>query len=39
MGVSLLHNRCLETLVLTSNSLDSVACFTICAGIIENRYV
>ena len=27
----------LETLILTSNNIDSVACFTICAGVIENR--
>ena len=24
-------------MILTSNNIDSVACFTICAGVIENR--
>ena len=34
----LLFAHCrLETLILTSNNIDSVACFTICAGVIENR--
>eukprot|EP01034_Spumella_vulgaris_P028670 gene28670-35569_t len=37
LGVSILKNTTLETLILTSNSLDSIACFTICAGVIENR--
>jgi hypothetical protein len=37
LGVSILKNSTLETLILQNNGLESIACFTICAGIIENR--
>lgn len=30
-------NKVLKTLNVASNSIDSVACLTICAGVLENE--
>lgn len=37
LGRSLLYNRSLKTLNIANNGLDSAACITICAGVIENK--
>lgn len=37
LGVSILKNTTMETLIVQSNQLNATATFTICAGIIENR--
>ena len=35
IGEAVLNNRTLRTLILSSNGIESRACFTICMGIIE----
>ena len=37
LGDALQDNKVLKTLNVASNSIDSVACLTICAGVLENE--
>ena len=37
LGVSILENKTLQTLILACNQLDAISCITISAGVIENR--
>ena len=37
LGVSILENKTLQTLILACNQLDAIACITLSAGVIENR--
>jgi hypothetical protein len=37
LGDALQENKVLRTLNVASNSIDSVACLTICAGVLENE--
>ena len=39
LGNSLLHNKVLKTLLVANNSFDSMACITVCAGILENENI
>ena len=38
-GNAILSNQTLRTLILSSNGIESRACFTICMGIIENNSI
>lgn len=37
LGDALQDNKTLRTLIISSNSLDSVACVCLCSGVIENK--
>lgn len=37
LGDALQENKVLKTLNVANNSIDSVACLTICAGVLENE--
>jgi hypothetical protein len=37
LGDALQENKVLRTLNVANNSIDSVACLTICAGVLENE--
>ena len=36
LGDAIIDNRTLKTLLISNNSIDATACFTICVGVIEN---
>lgn len=37
LGDALQENKVLKTLNVANNSIDAVACLTICAGVLENE--
>ena len=37
LGAALQDNKVLRSLLLANNAIDSTACMTICAGIVENE--
>ena len=37
LGDALQDNKVLKTLFISNNSIDSMACLTICAGILQNE--
>ena len=39
LGVALEYNTSLNTLIISNNNIDAVACFTICTGVIHNKHL
>jgi len=39
LGDAIIDNKTLNTLIVSNNSIDSAACFTICIGAIENSHL
>ena len=37
--MALEYNTSLNTLIISNNNIDAVACFTICTGVIHNKHL